>query len=103
MGFLSTPAGQPLIGGVFIKNKVFNPMGYLADKYNSNKAAPHPAPIPVPNKDTTPPTMADAIDTTQQKAKPSKQTSGGTVGDLGPQGLTTPPQTANLTLLGGTK
>lgn len=103
MGFASKPLGAPLVGSLGFKNTVFNPMGYIIDKYNSNKKAPKPLPTPTPQPTTTPPTMSDAIDTTKQKAKPSKQTSGGTVGDMGPEGLTTPPQTANLTLLGGTK
>lgn len=76
--------------------------GYEINKSMQQKPIA-PRPVQKPTAETAPPTMTDAINTTQQKAKPTKQTSGGTVGDLGPEGLTTPPQTANLTLLGGTK
>ncbi len=61
---------------------------------------------PTPPPAAAPATLAQAAQATKAKAGPGvagKAKAAGTIGDAGPQGLTAPIQTANLTLLGGTK
>lgn len=98
--------------GNVLSNPLVSPLGWLLSKEEkSNKAAaenlnaaitkpPEPAPA------AKPATLAKAGSATRAKASgglPTKARASGTIGDSGPQGLTTPPQTANLTLLGGTR
>ena len=63
------------------------------------------APTPPPAAATA--TLAQAAGRTQKAQGTSKvptaAKAAGTIGALGPQGLVAPPQTANVTLLGGTK
>lgn len=82
-------------------------MGFLSPK------APPPAPVaPPPPPAATPATAASAATqaaggrragASAAGGKPVPTKAGGTIGALGPEGLTAPPQTAGLTLLGGTK
>lgn len=67
-----------------------------------NKPMPTPPPIPKAPPAATPATLAQAASATKTAKRPGAY-GDGTFGSSGPQGLTTPPQTANLTLLGGTK
>lgn len=65
-----------------------------------------PPPPPPPPPASTAATLAQAAQATKAKASvggPGKARASGTIGDLGPEGLQAPPQTANVTLLGGTK
>lgn len=92
-------------GGVF-----YSPAGDLLDHFSGRKAAAKaassvPAPPPPPPA-AKPATLARASQATNAKAGNAftgKARAGGTIGDSGPQGLQVPPQTSNLTLLGGTK
>lgn len=86
---------------------------YAASSYEANKAKQgareldvSAASPPPPPPAATPATLAQASAATNAKAAggaPSRARAAGTIGDQGPQGLQAPPQTANLTLLGGTK
>lgn len=80
--------------------------GYQMNKQNqAMKKSLRPPTLPTPPTAAAPPTLAKATAGTKAKA-PSLATpakAGGTIGDMGPSGLSEPPKTANLTLLGGTR
>lgn len=84
--------------------------GYSMDKAQAKQEkaiASMGANTPQPTAQAKPATLAQAAAATKAKsnvgAAPKPAAAAGTIGQSGPQGLTTPPQTANLTLLGGTK
>lgn len=80
-----------------------------AQKMQNNTLTDSIATPPTPAPAATPATLAQAASASRAtKANatsgiPTKARAGGTIGAEGPQGLITPPQTANLTLLGGTR
>ncbi len=103
MGFMQD-AMQKVDSLPGLNNKYINPVGHYVEKnIFKNKPAPKPAATPKPSTDTTPPTLDDALNSTQLDTSPKKATANGTIGDMGPEGLIAPAKTANLTLLGGTK
>lgn len=108
LGFMvGGPAGAVVGAGIGGTAGAYQ--GYTAaktEKAERNALSESIAETPPPPPAAKPATLAQAAAATRAKAiggTPVKAKASGTIGDKGPQGLVAPPQTANLTLLGGTK
>lgn len=97
---LAAAAGTAAIAGT--ASYLQNQQAKLKEATNALSAPIKPLPA------ATPATLAQAAASQStrangQLATPTKAKASGTIGAEGPQGLTAPPQTANVTLLGGTR
>jgi len=92
--------GAALVGSVASASYTARKSGHAMREAQANAPRALPAPPAA-----TPATLAQSMTGTTSNRIPGAGGGirGGTIGDKGPQGLTAAPQTAGLTLLGGTK